>query len=93
MIIENTTTIARPGAEVFAFVSDVRNDPQWHNDVLEAQLPEGESVGKDSGVCNQDEALHGGLRGNGSGLGVRTAASRRVQRAYGKDGSHHHPDR
>lgn len=48
IIIENSTTIARPAAEVFAFVSDVRNDPQWHADVLEAQLLEGEPVGKGS---------------------------------------------
>lgn len=48
IIIENTTTIARPAAEIFAFVSDVRNDPQWHADVLGAQLPEGEPVGKGS---------------------------------------------
>jgi uncharacterized protein YndB with AHSA1/START domain len=38
MIVELSTAIARPPAEVFAFVSDVRNEPQWHTDVLEARL-------------------------------------------------------
>ena len=38
MDIESTTSIARPAAAVFAFVSDVRNDPQWHTDILEAKL-------------------------------------------------------
>lgn len=35
---ESSTSIARPAAEVFEFVSDVRNDPQWHTDILEARL-------------------------------------------------------
>lgn len=38
MIVKVTETIARPPAEVFRVVSDVRNEPQWHTDVLEAQL-------------------------------------------------------
>jgi uncharacterized protein YndB with AHSA1/START domain len=42
--IESTTSIARSAADVFAFVSDVRNDPRWHTDVLEARLTEGASV-------------------------------------------------
>lgn len=36
--------IARSPEEVFAFVSDVRNDPQWHTDILDAQLTEGGSI-------------------------------------------------
>jgi uncharacterized protein YndB with AHSA1/START domain len=35
--IESSEWIDRPAEEVFAFVSDVRNDPQWHTDVLEAE--------------------------------------------------------
>lgn len=35
--IESNEWIDRPAEEVFAFVSDVRNDPQWHTDVLEAE--------------------------------------------------------
>jgi uncharacterized protein YndB with AHSA1/START domain len=42
--IESTTSIARSPADVFVFVSDVRNDPGWHTDVLEARLTEGVSV-------------------------------------------------
>ena len=38
MIVKVTETIARTPAEVFRVVSDVRNEPQWHTDVLEAQL-------------------------------------------------------
>jgi uncharacterized protein YndB with AHSA1/START domain len=37
MITESTESIARPPADVFAFVSDVRNDPRWHTDILEAR--------------------------------------------------------
>ena len=48
MTTESTVSIARPAADVFAFVSDVRNDPRWHTDVLEAQLTEGESVAEGS---------------------------------------------
>ena len=36
--IESTEWIDRPVEHVFAFVSDVRNDPQWHTDVLEAEF-------------------------------------------------------
>jgi len=39
-----STSIARPAAEVFAFIADVRNDPRWHTDVLAAKLIEGNAV-------------------------------------------------
>jgi uncharacterized protein YndB with AHSA1/START domain len=38
MIVKVSETIARTPAEVFRVVSDVRNEPQWHTDVLEARL-------------------------------------------------------
>lgn len=34
--VENSVTITRPVQDVFAFVTDTRNDPQWHKDVVEA---------------------------------------------------------
>ena len=43
-----TVTIARPAAEVFAFIADIRNDPRWHTDVLEARLIEGTTVDRGS---------------------------------------------
>jgi uncharacterized protein YndB with AHSA1/START domain len=45
---EGTAYIARPAAEVFAFIADVRNDPRWHTDVLEARLIEGTAVDQGS---------------------------------------------
>ena len=35
MLVERKISIARPLSEVFSYVSDVRNDPSWHTDVLE----------------------------------------------------------
>lgn len=35
--IESSELIRRPADQVFAFVSDIRNDPQWHTDILEAE--------------------------------------------------------
>ena len=35
MRVERSISIARPPAEVFGYMSDVRNDPSWHTDVLE----------------------------------------------------------
>jgi uncharacterized protein YndB with AHSA1/START domain len=35
--VERHVTISRPPADVFKVVSDVRNDPSWHTDVLEVQ--------------------------------------------------------
>jgi len=35
MRIERNISIARPPADVFSFIADVRNDPSWHTDVLE----------------------------------------------------------
>jgi uncharacterized protein YndB with AHSA1/START domain len=32
--VERSISIARPPADVLAFVADVRNDPTWHTDVL-----------------------------------------------------------
>jgi uncharacterized protein YndB with AHSA1/START domain len=48
MIVKVTETIARPPAEVFRVVSDVRNDPQWHTDVLEARLTNNGEVAQGS---------------------------------------------
>ena len=48
MTTEATESIARPAAEAFAFIADVRNDPRWHTDVLRASLAEGEVVGAGS---------------------------------------------
>ena len=45
---EGSEWIGRPAAEVFAFIADVRNDPRWHTDVLEARLIEGTIVDKAS---------------------------------------------
>lgn len=42
---ESSATIARPAGEIFEFVSDVRNDPRWHTDILEVQPPEEGPVG------------------------------------------------
>jgi uncharacterized protein YndB with AHSA1/START domain len=35
MRVERTVSIARPPDEVFAYISDIRNDPSWHIDVLD----------------------------------------------------------
>lgn len=44
MRVERSTYIEKAPAEVFAIISDVRNDPKWHTDVLEAKTSS-ESVG------------------------------------------------
>jgi carbon monoxide dehydrogenase subunit G len=36
MRVERSISIARPPRDVFAVVSDIRRDPEWHTDVLEA---------------------------------------------------------
>jgi len=38
---ESSTFIARPAGEVFAYVADVRNDPNWHLDVKSATVIRG----------------------------------------------------
>jgi uncharacterized protein YndB with AHSA1/START domain len=44
---ESSRFIARPAAEVFAYVADVRNDPAWHKDVKSATIIQGNgSLGK-----------------------------------------------
>ena len=35
MKVQRSIVIARPPAEVFDYISDIRNDPTWHTDVLE----------------------------------------------------------
>ena len=37
MKVERKISIARPPAEVFSYMADVRNDPSWHTDVLEVR--------------------------------------------------------
>ena len=34
--VENSVTIDRPVSDVFPFVTDATNDPQWHTDALDA---------------------------------------------------------
>ena len=38
---EASESVARAPEEVFAFLGDVRNEPKWHTDVLEATLASG----------------------------------------------------
>ncbi len=38
---EGSTFIARPAEQVFAYVADVRNDPNWHKDVHSATVIKG----------------------------------------------------
>ncbi len=37
MRVERTISIARPPADVFSYISDIRNDPSWHTDVVEVR--------------------------------------------------------
>jgi len=37
MKVERKISIARPPAEVFSYIADIRNDPSWHTDVLEVR--------------------------------------------------------
>src|SRR6266550_805075 len=37
MKVERRISIARPPADVFRHMADVRNDPSWHTDVLEVK--------------------------------------------------------
>lgn len=39
---ESSTFIARPAEEVFDYIADVRNDPNWHTDVHEATVIRGD---------------------------------------------------
>jgi uncharacterized protein YndB with AHSA1/START domain len=41
----NSVEIHRSPAEVFAFLADGTNDPQWRNGVLDIQLKSGEGNG------------------------------------------------
>ena len=60
---EGTQSIVRPAAEVFAFIADVRNDPRWHTDVLEARLIEGTTL--DKGSTLRRDRLAGAIRARG----------------------------
>ena len=37
MRVERLTHIEKPAAGVFEYIADIRNDPTWHTDVLEAR--------------------------------------------------------
>ena len=37
MRVERSTRIEKPSGDVFDYIADIRNDPTWHTDVLEAQ--------------------------------------------------------
>ncbi|MGH2751150.1 MAG: SRPBCC family protein [Actinomycetota bacterium] len=62
-----STSIARDAAEVFEFVSDLRNDPRWHTDILEARLTEEGPVGEGSTFAAGLELPFAGVAGSGGG--------------------------
>jgi uncharacterized protein YndB with AHSA1/START domain len=37
MRVERKISIRRPPADVFGYISDIRNDPTWHTDVLDVR--------------------------------------------------------
>jgi uncharacterized protein YndB with AHSA1/START domain len=43
--VARSITINRPVAEVFAYVSDVSNEPAWHTDVIEARQTSAGPIG------------------------------------------------
>jgi len=45
MRVDKSVTINRPPAEVFNYVSDIRNDPNWHTDVISA-VPSTDPIAK-----------------------------------------------
>jgi carbon monoxide dehydrogenase subunit G len=45
MWFERSIVIERPPSNVVDYVADVRNDPKWHTDVLEARMVEEGPVG------------------------------------------------
>ena len=63
--IESTESIARSPADVFAFVADVRNDPQWHTDILEAQLTSGTSMVEGTSFTTRFKPFMGLSEGTG----------------------------
>jgi uncharacterized protein YndB with AHSA1/START domain len=46
--IEKTITIARPAEEVWEFVADARNDPQWCEKVVSVEQLAGDGPGRDA---------------------------------------------
>lgn len=46
--VARSVLIARPAPEVFAFVSDLRNDPRWCRKVLSCEQVAGDGPGLDA---------------------------------------------
>ncbi len=90
---EGTESIARPAADVFSFVSDVRNDPRWHTDVLEAQLTEGASVGQGSTFAIKIKPFMGQSEGTVTVLEYEPPSRGRTPSTHGQDGTDHYPHR
>jgi len=68
---EHEVTIARPVAEVFAFVADGLNAPKWRPGVLDISLASGTGLGS---VYKQ------GVKGPGGGASTPITGSRRSSR-------------
>ena len=54
MAIERSVEIARPAEEVFAYVADARNDPQWCSTVVACE----QRVGEGPGAGGRYQARH-----------------------------------
>jgi uncharacterized protein YndB with AHSA1/START domain len=52
-----TVSIARPRGDVFAYVADMRNRVEWHEDVMYAELLTSEPVRVGTVVCTRLRAL------------------------------------
>jgi carbon monoxide dehydrogenase subunit G len=60
---EASTSIARTPADVFEFVSDFRNDPQWHTDILEVRPTGPGPIGKGSAFAIKLKPFMGNSEG------------------------------
>lgn len=65
--LENTSErIDRSAEEVFAFVSDIRNDPQWHTDMLGASLVSGDTIAEGTTFTTRFKPFMGLSEGMGT---------------------------
>lgn len=73
-----STKINRPVDQVFAFVADMENEPQWHTDALEVKRLSGGQVGIGTSFQVQFKpSPMGAVGGDGGAGGVRAWTSDR----------------
>ncbi|HEY3082615.1 MAG TPA: SRPBCC family protein [Chloroflexota bacterium] len=71
IVVETSVLIRRPAEEIFGYVTDVVNDPQWHTDILAAEPTSERPIGPGAVFAIKFKPFMGRSEGHGQETAAR----------------------